>query len=285
MDAKRAEEISFRRTSISARMSVNEEPSVGAGVSSGSLNRLSSLFRNAVGAQAHRSSIPTVLLSGGLDSSLVAWTLRPMTTRATTLVIGVEGARDRVAAREASALLGLPLHESLVGPEEIRSALSVAAEELRHLDYPHRAVAVAATIALLHAQTELLFCGQGADELFLGYAHFRRLDAASARRRQLLDWSVLVDREWPRLERIAASLGKVICSPYLDAAFSREALALPVEVHLPGATVKPVLRDLAGAMGLPELLRNRPKRAWQYGSGVDRLLRTIDSSPAPGAAH
>ena len=74
------------------------------------------------------------------------------------------------------------------------------------------------------ARSDPSFWGQGADELFFGYAHFRRLTLEEAQARQRLDLARLLDFEWPRAQRIAESLGHDLRSPFLDSAL-RNAVA------------------------------------------------------------
>lgn len=57
-------------------------------------------------------------LSGGVDSALVATTLKRE-----CLVVGVSGSHDLLRARQAASALGLTLHEALIDPAEIEGAI------------------------------------------------------------------------------------------------------------------------------------------------------------------
>ncbi len=241
-------------------------------------------MRGAIERAARDSGELTVLFSGGVDSSLIAWVLRPVRPRLFT--IGASGSADLESARSGARELGLPLEEGLVDGSRVRRALHQWAKELVLLKEPARSVTVATALALEMAPPGRLLMGQGADELFLGYAHFRGLSATESRLRQLADWSALVDRDWPRAQRIARALGRELVSPYLDPEVEAAAHACAASLlGKEGEPMKPVLRSAARALGLPDSLATRPKKALQYGSGVTRLLREADRTvPHEGGA-
>lgn len=236
---------------------------------------LAHALHGAIERAAGGSRELTILYSGGLDSSVIAWVLRPARPRLFT--IGAPGSADLESARSGARELGLPVEEGLVNGSRVRRTLDRWAEELVPLKEPARSVAVATALALEMAPPGRLLMGQGADELFLGYAHFRGLSAAEARLRQVADWSALVDRDWPRAQRIARALGRELVSPYLDHEVEAAARACAASsLGKEGEPMKPMLRAAARVLGLPDSLATRPKRALQYGSGVARLLREAD---------
>ncbi len=123
-----------------------------------------------------------------------------------------------------------------------------------------------------------LVCGQGADELFLGYAHYRNLSAEDAEQRSLEDMTRLREDDWPRTARLAEVVGKSIVAPYLSPSFEEAVRRVPIDLRLPGAHPKQFLREWAMSRGLPPQLAGRPKKALQYGSGVDALVRSLRRS-------
>ena len=211
--------------------------------------------------------------SGGLDSSLVAHLLRSIVPVELT-VVGTEASRDLASARAGALLLNLPLSEVTIGASDLEVALRRFPDEFKRLREPLRSVDLALAAAFARASGPRVAVGQGADELFFGYAHFRGLSPADARRRAEQDWTVLESQEWPRARRMANAFGLDLVSPFLDPAVVSIARALA-----PPATSEPpkaALRRVAIEVGLPEALANAPKRALQYGSGVHRLVRRMD---------
>lgn len=214
----------------------------------------------------------TLLWSAGLDSSLVGWTGR-VSSGLEALTIGVEGSHDLSKARQSHHLLELPWTERVLTREDVRKVRLAWHEELEDLKEPIRSVVVATILGLESSPRRTVVWGQGADELFLGYAHFGRLGSEAARARQRADTALLLDVEWPRAQRIAASLGHELRSPFLDPAVREAAGRWTIDEHLPGPETKPILRAVARRVGLPEPLASAPKKAWQYGSGIGPLVK------------
>ncbi len=142
---------------------------------------------------------------------------------------------------------------------------------------------VAFALAVERSPPGPVLCGQGADELFLGYAHFRGLDVVAAAERSEADLKQLLERDWPVSQRIAERLGRSVVAPYLHPEFVRAARAIPIELRRPDPTPKGFFRQWALRRGLPPAIATRPKRALQFGSGIDRLLpRAEEGDSVPG---
>lgn len=236
--------------------------------------RLDERFERAVRSALTPSAPTTLLYSGGVDSTLVAHAAKSIAP-VTLLTVGVDGSTDLREAESGAAWLGLPWRAVLVGPAEVREAL--AAHDLRRRTEPARSVLVSLAVAFRACDSRRVLMGQGADELFGGYAHFRDLDEPQRERRRQEDWTRLLDVDWPATLAIAESLGRDVRAPFLNPELAEEALALPVPSAIGGQPTKSTLRRWAGERGIPSWLADRPKRAMQYGSGIARLVRQAES--------
>ena len=216
-----------------------------------------------------------ILFSAGVDSSLLAWELRRR-SHLSLWTMGREGSPDLTAGRRGAELLGLPWTGILVGPDQVRSALHRFSTELQGLPNVTTGVLLSLALAIDGASPPLLVCGQGVDEMFLGYAHYRHLSGPEAELRSRNDLETLRARDWPRTQAIANRTGKEIAAPYMAPSFERAARAVPVELRLPGEAPKRFFREWAGHRGLPMELSRRPKKALQYGSGVAALVRMVE---------
>jgi asparagine synthase (glutamine-hydrolysing) len=111
-----------------------------------------------------------VMLSGGIDSSLiVALAARTSGKRLQTFAVGFEGKNELADARRVADLFGTRHHELLLTSRDIEPAL---AELAWHLGEPLADLSsvgfyLLSEIASRHVTVAL--CGQGADELFGGY--------------------------------------------------------------------------------------------------------------------
>ncbi len=228
----------------------------------------------------------TLLFSGGVDSGLLGWELRARPALE-LLTIGAVGSTDPVVARQSASLLGLHVRIVEIHRSEIEAAARRWSPVLAGIPSVHRSVLLGFALALAHAGPGPVLCGQGADELFLGYAHFRGLDPRAAENRSASDLQALLGRDGPRIERISDALGLRFASPYLDPGFVTAARAIPIRARMPYDRPKALFRRWAIHRGLPPEVADRPKRAMQYGSGVARLLAPEESRgrSAPGRAR
>jgi asparagine synthase (glutamine-hydrolysing) len=223
----------------------------------------------------------TVLFSGGVDSGILAWELRdrPGTTLST---VGLAGSSDLASAEKAAQRIGLPWTGTELSGEELVRALEQGAGAWGDLPVARRSIFLALAAAIEHASAGELLCGQGADELFLGYAHFRGLDRREATARSVSDLAQLREFDWPLTVRIATHLGRRLHAPFLDPGFIGAAQELPIADRMPGERPKALWRAWALERGLLPEIAERPKRAMQYGTGIDRWLRRA-STPVTGS--
>ncbi len=220
-----------------------------------------------------RGASPLALLfSGGLDSGLLAWELRQR-PGVSLVTIGLRGSHDLVAARRSATHLAMPWAGTVVDDQELERLLSTLAPELDRVEPSRTPIFLALAAAVAASPPGPILCGQGVDELFLGYRHFEGLDARSARARAHEDLDRLQREDWPRSVRIAQRLRREVHAPFLDPGFVGAATAVPIELRLPRPEPKSYLRDWSESRGVPAEIARRPKKALQYGSGVERWLR------------
>jgi asparagine synthase (glutamine-hydrolysing) len=217
-----------------------------------------------------------VAFSGGVDSALVAAELD-----APLYVVGYEGSADVEAARESAAAMGreadLTVHE--VTLDDIEAAVPRVARAIGRTDA--MSVQIALPLYLVAERVaadgfDRLALGQGADELFGGYAKVAkapddpRTDADTvrgARRETVLSLPDQLERDLRALR--AADVDPV--TPLLHDDVVRAALALPGEWLVADGTRKRALRAAAREW-LPDAVAARDKKAVQYGSLVAREL-------------
>ena len=216
-----------------------------------------------------------VAFSGGVDSALVAAGV----PEAPLYVAGFEGAHDVAAARAAAEAMDRELREVALSHADLERAVPevVAATGRRNpMD-----VAIALPLYLVgeHAAADghdRLAVGQGADELFGGYAKVvdpaddHRVDADTVRGARRETVATLPDQ----LERDVLALraaGVDPVAPLLHDRVVSAALALPGTLLVADGERKVALR--AAAEGLvPDRVRSAEKKAVQYGTYVSREL-------------
>jgi len=179
-----------------------------------------------------------VLLSGGLDSSLVTsiavrhgkgvedsvvWS-----EKVHSFSVGIAGAPDLLAARKVATFLGTEHHEFTFTAQE---ALDVLPEVIWHLE-SFEQVRASVPMFLLARKVKALgikmvLSGEGADEAFAGYLYFHKAPSAAElhaecvrKTERLHQWDVL------RANKSTAAWGVEARVPFLD----RELLALALEM-------------------------------------------------------
>ena len=264
----------------------------------------SAALREALEASVKRqlmTDVPYgVLLSGGLDSSIIAATAKTFASRRVeadgqteawwphlhSFAIGLEGSPDLKAAREVAAYIGTEHHEFHFTVQEGIDALS---DVIYHLETYDVTTVRASTPMYLMARRikamgiKMVLSGEGADEIFGGYLYFHKAPDARAFHEETvrkLDRLHLYD--CLRANKSMAAWGVEARVPYLDQAFLDTAMRLnpAAKMATDGKMEKHILRE-AFADALPASVAWRQKEQFSDGVGYS----WIDSLRAHAAAE
>ncbi|MFQ5552804.1 MAG: asparagine synthase C-terminal domain-containing protein [Thermoplasmata archaeon] len=215
----------------------------------------------------------TLAFSGGLDSSVVAF-LASERVEIEALTVGYPKSQDLANAREAARLLGLNWAAVQLDDDTlIRSGASLL-EAFPDLDAIALSFEIPLWTLLPHAPTGPVLAGQGADELFGGYARYAGLNEPDLQEALEHDLGVLLRETIPREKAMARHHGRELRLPFCDPLVVSQARALPADQRARPRR-KELLRRVATELGLPETIVERPKKAAQYGSGVMPALRRL----------
>ncbi|MGJ9412439.1 asparagine synthase (glutamine-hydrolyzing) [Aeromicrobium sp. CF4.19] len=221
-----------------------------------------------------------VFLSGGLDSSLVAAVMASFAHDVPgpihSFAAGTEGSSDLVAARRVAEHLGLEHHERVYDADEVVEVLPRVVASIE--SYEPSLVRSAVPNFLLAETTapvvKVVLTGEGADELFAGYAHYRDIETAGDLHEELLRGiSGLHHLNLQRCDRVTMAHGLEARVPFLDRDLVDLAGRIPIEWRLPGdhGQEKALLRE-AFTGWLPEDLLWRPKEQFGDGSGTADVM-------------
>ena len=231
-----------------------------------------------------------VLLSGGLDSSLVTsiacrvWEEKGLPGKVQSFSIGLKDAPDLVNARSVAALLGTEHHEFNFTVQE---ALDSLPDLIWHLESWHQ-VRASMPMYMLSRKikalgVKMVLSGEGADEIFGGYLYFHKAPSPTHLHDELVrkvtrlhEWDVL------RANKSTMAWGLEARVPFLDKEFLQVAMNIdpaekmidmshrPDGVHPRGE--KYILRkafDTPDDPYLPESVLWRQKEAFSDGVGYD----------------
>lgn len=247
-------------------------------------------LRAAFEAAVHRqlmTDVPYgVLLSGGLDSSLVAACAARFARqriesddreeawwpRLHSFGIGLRGSPDLAAARVVADALGTTHHAFEFTVQEGLDALP---DVIRHIEtYDVTSIRASTPMYLMARRikamgVKMVLSGEGSDEIFGGYLYFHKAPSARAFHEETvrkLDALHLYDCN--RANKAMAAWGVEARVPFLDLEFLDLAMSMDAEHKRPrpGRIEKAVLRE-AFAGALPESILWRQKEQFSDGVG------------------
>jgi asparagine synthase (glutamine-hydrolysing) len=249
-----------------------------------------------------RQNALAVATSGGLDSSVLAALIARHAEIPVTLVsAAAPGADDGARARILARHLRLPLIEVVLSARVVEGLLDdvLAVIEPEPVDPAQEwglpsgslrmsPVRVGVALVLLACARTVrpfahrLVLGQGADELFAGYARYQALGMSELQAALAKDLESVQQEGIQQEARIARSAGVQFQYPYLDPRVVALARTIaPQELFAQGER-KPILRAVARALELPAAIADAPKTAAQYGSGVAALIaQLVDRAGVP----
>jgi asparagine synthase (glutamine-hydrolysing) len=227
---------------------------------------LEEAIRTAVRLRADEG---VVALSGGVDSALIA-----SLAGLPCVTVGLAGSRDLEKGSAAARALGLAWEGVTITPEEVEAALPRVISAIPRATALDVAIATGLFFVARWAGEKghhRILVGQGADEIFGGYA----------RHRMAIDLSPMLARDFASLrdqalrdQAVARIHGTCFSLPYLDLRVVRAARSIPTDSLVSAGTGKVPLREVA-AHFIPPDIAFAPKKAMQYGSGIAGAIREL----------
>ncbi len=217
-----------------------------------------------------------VILSGGLDSSIVLSHVREMHPDCVALTIGAPGSDDLAFARRLCADLDVPHEVITVSPGELRARDIREAIRMSELteygDIINAVVSVPLFARARDLGIKVVLTGDGSDELFGGYSMYDRIGAAASRRLFQHMIGNLYRTELQRVDRVSMGQSVEARVPYLDPALVDLAMRLPVELKIRDGQEKWIMRQAFADM-LPGYITQRPKNPMSHSSGLHERAR------------
>jgi asparagine synthase (glutamine-hydrolysing) len=221
------------------------------------------------------------LLSGGLDSSLVTAIAARVAEREgwrlSTFSVGLADSADLAAARQLAAALGTAHYERIYTEDELIDWVPEVIGVLESFDpqLVHSSVPNLLVSKLASRHVKVVLIGEGADELFAGYAHYAEIESDEELHAALIETiEGLHAGGLQRVDRVAGVSGLEPRLPFLDVDLVELGLALPARWKLAHADrgEKWLLRT-AFEGWLPDELLWRRKEQFGEGTGARDVLR------------
>jgi asparagine synthase (glutamine-hydrolysing) len=248
-----------------------------------------SLLKGAVAKRLHKLERVGVLVSGGVDSCLIAKLVLDIAAQrgieVTAYTAGMDGAPDIGYAERFARELGMSHEVRRLSPDEVESYIPQVASAVEERDLVQIEAGIGVYAAVEMASQEgikVIFSGQGADELWGGYSWYPQVVAREGyqglRLRMWRDLERTDIETLDRENRIAIAQAVELVFPYLDTKVVRLAMSVSPRLMISSgedSLGKRPHREAAKRFGLPMQYAERCKDAAQHGSGIHDTLDTI----------
>jgi asparagine synthase (glutamine-hydrolysing) len=226
-----------------------------------------------------------IIFSGGIDSVIIAWLAKRMVKEVICYTGGVQGSSDIVFARQIAKKLDLKLRVNELTNDEVEQLIPEIIDTIEDTNAGQIEVAIPvyAAVKLAHEDgVNVMFTGQGADELFGGYAWYAKVlekEGYQKLREHMTEDLLLLYRETlEREDKITMAHSIEMREPFLDMKVIRLSMQMDLKLNVKGVEDtfgKHVHRRLAQRLGIPRNIAYRIKEAAQHGSGMHSVVDAI----------
>ena len=250
----------------------------------GDVTKIDKLLKLSVSKRIEGLREVGVIFSGGLDSSYLALLLGEIAEniplKITLYAVGAEGSKDIESAIYASKFLNLDLKICEVTEEMVRESLPEVVKAIGDDNLMKVGVGMTtylATKMVAEDGIKVAISGQGADELFGGYKRYLESFVNDTLNYDIrMDISNMYHVNLERDDACSMLNSVELRLPFLDKNLVELVLNIPDNkkiVSMHDDMRKSILRKLAFEEGLDYEIAYRPKKAAQYGTGIDKILR------------
>jgi asparagine synthase (glutamine-hydrolysing) len=226
-----------------------------------------------------------IIFSGGIDSVIIAWLAKKMVREVICYTGGIKGSSDIIFARQIAKKLKLKLRVNELTNDEVEQMIPdiIHTIEDTNAGQVEVAVPVYAAVKLAHEDgINVMFSGQGADELFGGYSWYTKVVEKKGyqklREHMTEDLLLLYKETLEREDKITMSHGIEMREPFLDMEIIRLSMQIDPRLNVRGdddVFGKHVHRQTAQKLGIPRNIAYRIKEAAQHGSGMHDVFDSI----------
>ncbi|HMK33099.1 MAG TPA: asparagine synthase C-terminal domain-containing protein [Nitrosopumilaceae archaeon] len=215
-----------------------------------------------------------IALSGGLDSSILAFCLNNKKIKAFTTITKDFPSTDLVYSQLVAKQTGMPLEVQTTSIEQLLFAIDKTIKILRVFNpiEIRNAIVMYLTINMVKEKGyQSIITGDGADELFAGYTFFQKMSGTELQQDLERIWQVM---HFPT-KIIGDSMDVDVKMPFLNEKVVEYAKSIPTDLKVHEEKGKKfgkwILRKAFEGM-IPETITWREKSAMQDGSGTTGLI-------------
>jgi asparagine synthase (glutamine-hydrolysing) len=249
------------------------------------MKQLQKLLEESTQERCLNAKEVAVAFSGGVDSSVIACLAKLAGANAHLICVGLKDQSEIEHAKDTAENLGLPI---TVQTYTVKDVENVLRKVLWLIEEPNAMKVGVAIPFYWTAETasklgyNVLLAGQGADELFGGYHRYLTEYAKGGAEKvtEILyhDVAKSYETNFQRDEPVCSYHKVELRLPFVDAEVVRFALSLPLKLKIESAQDnlrKRILRQVAINLGIPASVADKPKKAVQFATGVDKALKKL----------
>lgn len=250
-----------------------------------SVKELHALLRHSISERVSGLKEVALAFSGGLDSSVIAGLAKDLGANLHLIHVSLADQPETQHAKKAAEELKLPIHIQLHDENDLEEILPKVLWLIEESDSVKTSIGIpmywtaekAAEMSL-----KVMLAGQGADEMFGGYKRHAEAYVKNGNARAyegiFRDITEMSETNCERDVKICSYHGLDLRLPFASYEIARFAIDLPLELKMEkscNTLRKLVLRQLARDIGLAEFIAEKPKKAIQYTTGVNRVLEKL----------
>jgi len=243
------------------------------------ISKVKELLVNAAEKHYEDNKKLGLYLSGGIDSSVVAAAASEIADDIDTFSVGMDTSEDLPNARLVARYLGTNHHEYIYKPEEMLKVLPEVIYYLESFDmYLVRSSIANYLVSKIARESgvDLVFCGEGGDELFAGYHYLKDFEPEEIENELLKLTFNGHNNGFQRVDRMTAAHSLDGHMPIMDNEVAEFAYGLPVEWKIyeeGGKKIEKWILRKAFEDDLPEEIVWRKKAKFFKGAGSADILK------------
>ena len=246
-------------------------------------NELQKALVNAVKTDVANEKTVALLFSGGIDSTLIGKILVNNNIDVIAITVGTKNSEDvKVSQAIASQIFRkhiiINLTEDIVKktvPKVIeitgkKDAITVSVGSVIYLASKYASMLGLKTIVT----------GAGSDEIFCGYSsHEKAFEKGYKEVQKECELRLKgITKDIDRDTKICKNFGLTVKTPFLNEKVIEIGMKMDPKEKISKDKKKIVLRKMAKEMDLPKIIYERKKKAAQYGSGLQKILKKLSKN-------
>lgn len=226
-----------------------------------------------------------VAFSGGLDSTIIAFLAKKFGVEVHLVSVSLKDQPEIEHVKKAAEALNLSLHIHLYSEKAVEEVLPKVLWLIEDANPVKTSIGIPVFWTAEEASKtgfRVMLAGQGADELFGGYKRYlndyMRYGEESVGKTIFKDIAGMYENNFERDSKICNFHNVELRLPFATYQLAKFAASLPLQLNIESPNDmlrKTVLRKMAEDIRLPRFIVKKPKRAIQYATGVNKVIKKL----------